>query len=528
MSQLTAEQAASELLRRRRARGNLVDFSQAIEIPGAPVSDDEEAWLFQPIETTVAKHHIVTMQKVQSCIEQPYGRLMIFEPPGSAKSTYACVVGSTWAMGKYPGLRCLMTSYAGKPIIRASKKARQICRSKLYTDIWERETTIPKGSEAADEWELTNGSGMFVAGLLGGITSSRCDLGIIDDPVAGREEAESETIRAKTLSAYYDDFLTRLKPNASIIIIQTRWHENDLAGSILPENWKGESGEIACRDGQTWTVLCIPAQADRADDPLGRAIGDYLWPEWFTPRHWQMYQTRARTWASLYQQKPTPDDGIYFRRANFKRHTKGSEPVGCTNYLSSDFATKEGDGDYTVHGVLGVDSESHLWVRDGYRAQVETDVGIDRAIDLIRDYEPIYWFGESGPIESSIGPDIKRSMRKRGRFVARDLLPSIANKVQRARGIMGRVSAGEVSIVEGPWGDQLIEELIAFPGGRHDDGVDMMSLFGRALDRLLDGHEDAADDEEEQQRNQPFRRRHVEGLNRSHEREKSEKAKMFR
>ena len=528
---ITPESAAAELLRRRRARISLVDYSQAIEIPGAPVSEDEDAWLFKPIETTVALHQRVMMEWIQECIETDFGRLMIFAPPGSAKSSYAAVVAPTWAMGRYPGTRVLATSYAGKPIIRASKKGRQICASDLYRNIWEQETTIPNGSNAADEWELTNGSGLFAAGLLGGITSSRCDLGIIDDPVAGREEAESETIRKKTIDAYRDDFLTRLKPNASIILIQTRWHEDDLAGSILPEDWKGESGYIECRDGQTWRVLCIPAECDRTDDPLGRKIGDFLWPEWFSPRHWSIFKKIARTWSSLFQQKPTPDDGIYFHRADILRHRAGTEPEGCTKYLSSDFATKDDAGDFTVHGVVNIGADSRIWIAGGWRGQKETDKTIARAIDLIEEHEPVYWLGESGPIESSIGPDIKRQMRKRQKYAARLLMPSIANKVQRARGIMGRVSAGEVSIVEGPWGDQLVEELIAFPGGRYDDGVDMMSLIGRAIDKLLDGHETASEDPAEKMRNEPFRRRHIEGRTRKDaefEREKSDRAKAYR
>jgi predicted phage terminase large subunit-like protein len=522
---VTRKNAATELLRRELSQESLIEYSQAIEIPGAPLSEDPDEWMFKPIESSVALHHRVIMAAAQACISEDYGRLMVFAPPGSAKSSYAAVVAPTWAMGKYPGIRVLAASYASRPIIRASKRARQICGSDLYENIWDKPTTIVKGSNAADEWELTNGSGFFAAGLLAGITSSRCDLGILDDPVAGREEAESEGMRKKTVDAYYDDFLSRLKPKASVILIQTRWHQDDLAGCILPENYKGESGRILCRDGQTWNVLSISAQADRGDDVLGRAKGDYLWPEWFSNRHWELYKSKSRTWASLYQQQPVPDDGIYFKRDKFRRHAAGSEPEGMTRYMASDFATKDDDGDYSVHHGSGVDSTGDIYITHIYRKQVETDVSIPAALDMLATVEPSLWFGEKGPIESSIGPDIKRQMRRRRKYAARELLPSITNKVQRARGIIAAVNAGTVSIVEGPLGDQLIEECVAFPGGRHDDGVDCLSLLGRALDQMYDGR--APEKEPEQHKSVLFNRQFIENQRREDEREKRERDNYY-
>jgi len=521
-STITPAEAARELLRRRRARESLVGYSQAITIPGAPVSEDPDEWLFKPVETAVAKHHQVTMEAIDRCIHTDYGRLMIFEPPGSAKSTYASVVGTTYAMGKHPGLRCLMTSYAATPIIRHSKRARQIASSPEFSSIWG--CSVVGGSNAADEWELTNGSGMFAAGLMGGLTSSRCDLGIIDDPVAGREEAESETIRKKTRAAYDDDFLTRLKPKASIIIIQTRWAQEDLAGSILPEDYDGRSGPVECRDGQVWEVLNIPAQCERADDPVGRQIGEYLWPEWFSERHWNMYKANARTWSSLYQQRPVPDEGIHFKRENFKRFSDSETPENLRKYLSSDFATKEKAGDYTAHVVFGMDEDADIFILGGFNEQVETDKGVKAAIDLIKIHKPQLWLGESGVIESAIGPEVKRQMRKRQTYAARELLPSISDKVARSRGFAARVSAETVWVKAGAFGDALIEQLVAFPAGRYDDLVDCCSLIGRALDQLMDAETPKKDREKPIV---PFSRAHIESLDRDREREARERKRYF-
>lgn len=522
---VTSAQAATELMRRRKARASLVDYSQAIAIPGAPVSDSPDEWMFAPIETSVALHHRVIMQACQECIEQDYGRLMIFAPPGSAKSSYAAVVAPTWAMGRFPGSRVLTVSYASAPIIRASKRSRQICKSDAYRSIWETPATITPGSSAADEWELDNGSGLFAVGMLGGVTSTRCDFGVIDDPVSGREDAESETMRRKTLDAYHDDFLTRLKPKASIILIQTRWHQDDLAGHILPEDYRGQSGLIKCRDGQVWNVLSIPAQADAADDPLGRDIGDYLWPEWFSARHWDIYKGNGRTWSSLYQQKPIPDDGIYFKKADFLRHEPGTAPEHLTYYMASDFATKDGDGDRTEHGICGIDDKYGLWFEAGDGGQLSTDKGIAKALALTRSWSPTLWLGEKGPIESAIGPTITQQMEILKTWVARWLLPSIANKVQRARGLMAAVEGGRVSVVTGEWGDALIDQMVSFPGGRYDDKVDMASLIGRAADIVARGGKPESNDQRPP--TIPFTRRHIEGLDR-HEHDQQRRKRLTR
>ena len=115
--------------------------------------------------------------------------------------------------------------------------------------------------------------------------------------------------------------MTRAKPKMWCLLIQTRWSEMDLAGSILPESYEGESGLIHCRDGQNWKVLCIPAKAERADDPLGRPVGEYLWPEWFPRDHWRTWEDNpraARTWNALFQQRPAPLAGIHFHRDMFR------------------------------------------------------------------------------------------------------------------------------------------------------------------------------------------------------------------
>jgi hypothetical protein len=328
---LDPQQAAQELLRRRRARASLVEYSQAIDIPGIPMLDgpelenpiETEPTVYKPVEQRVAIHHLLMMQAIQRCMVKPRGRTMIFAPPGSAKSTYGAVLGPAWGMGKWPGYQVILGSYATSIAVKQSRKVRAIKRNSQENCIWAEKPTLMEDQRAVDDWQLTNGSSMMAAGLLAGITGNRCDLLVLDDPVANREQADSPTLREKTYNEYIDTAMTRAKPRMSVLIIQTRWHEEDLAGSILPIDYSGESGLIDCRDGQQWEVLSIPAEAEREDDPLGRKPGEFLWPEWFPKEHWSTWRDNpraARTWAALYQQRPAPFTGVHFNREMFRMY----------------------------------------------------------------------------------------------------------------------------------------------------------------------------------------------------------------
>lgn len=495
LSELSREAAAAELLRRRRARDSLIDFSQSITIPGAPMADDPDCWLFRPIESSVAAHHRLIMAAVEKCIRKPMGRLMLFLPPGSAKSTYASVVTPPWAMGKWPGYKVILASYASTPAERASKRCRAIVNSNEYAAIWPNRVMLKSGSGAVNEWELTNDSALLAVGVLGAVTSARADLLVIDDPVAGREEANSETVRKKTREAYDDDLLTRLKPNASVILILTRWHPQDLAGSILPESYNGESGEILCRDGMVWDVVCLPAKAERNDDPLGRQVGEYLWPEWFPPAHWAQYERNARTWASLYQQRPRPDEGNQFESSWFKWYDEDEVPSTLRIYGASDYAvTKKSltnDPDFTEHGIFGVDEGGDIWLRDWWFGQQESDVTITAELNLAKRWRPVVTYGESGVIEKAIGPLRTRLMREMRVRVMREWLPSVTDKVSRVAGFRARAHAGTVHLPRGKaWANRLVDQLVAFNGlpGNQDDGVDVCGLIGRALDEIRDAH----------------------------------------
>ncbi len=395
-------QIVNEQQRRKRARNSLIEFTHAIEVPGRPLSPDPDAWLFSPIETAVAPHHALLLRTADQVINTPQGRAMILMPPGSAKSTYCSSVLPTYAMGRRRGFRMMVTSYSSELARKHSRRARSIANSPDYFRIFD--TRVSADAFAADDWALTNGSEYMAAGIQAGLTGNRADGIVIDDPVKGRDEANSEAIRTATRDAYEDDIKTRLTPGGWIILIQTRWHQDDLAGSILPADWAGESGLIRCRDGLDWNVLCVPARADRRDDPLGRRIGDYLWPELFPRQPLDAVRARPRTWNALYQQKPAPETGSFFE-ADWLHTCEVLPPLDQLRvYGASDYAVSERHGDYTVHIVVGLDSAGRMYVLDLWRRQAKANVWVEAACGLMQQWRPVMWAEEAGQINGAVGP----------------------------------------------------------------------------------------------------------------------------
>lgn len=530
---LKPERAAQELLRRRRARTSLIEYGRSIDIPGTPAHDPyagipdnelpEEAWrderdvVFAPIESVVVKHHRVMLDAMQQTIETWGGRLIIQAPPGSAKSTYASVVASTWAMGKFPGFGVLLGSYATPIARKHSRRAQQITRQADYSTIWPERPTLQRGVQAAHEWALSNGSEYLAGGILAGLAGFRADLVVADDLIANREDAESAVIREKTMDEFRDGLESRLKPGGSIILINTRWHHEDPCGQLLPVDYDGGSGYVIGQDGREWLVLNMPARAERADDPVGREVGEYLWPEWFPRKHWQAFENdpRARRrWASLYQQRPTADEGEDFKREWFHFYEPDELPEHLTYYAASDFAVTEvepedqrqGRIDWTEHGVVGIDEDGDLWFVAWWSGQKETDVSIDAMIDLAVEWRPRRWWDEGGTIDKAIRSAIRKRQRERavygkhgsakkprperGTFFRLEAIPRIADKRAKCQAFQARASARTCHLPRWQsWAHEVVGQLTGFPGHRYDDKYDVCGLFGRGIDQMTDAVE---------------------------------------
>ena len=459
-----------------------------VDIPTVPVSDADDSDFHTRRFGTLAHHHALWCDALDD-VEAGLYNLMGFMPPGAAKSTYTDVVFGPRYLARQPRRQIILASYATDIVRKQGRRARQLVKSASFQELFPG-VTLSTESSAMDEWALSNGSEFMAGGLLSGLTGNRAGLGIIDDPIRGRKDAESQTIRDSTWDAYQDDFCSRLKPGACQVMILTRWHEDDPAGRILPEGWSGESGMFEGRDGRAWRVICLPAIADRDDDPLGRKIGDTLWPEWFPASHWEPFRRNARTWASLYQQKPSPDEGTYFQRDWFGRWSNDDPetalPPNLHHYLTSDHAQTE-DGDWTVMRVWGIAPDGDVFLIGGFRHRKTADETAERAIEMIRRYKPLCWFPENDATWRSIAPFITRMLREANLGCRIEPLPTSGDKISKSRGFQGLAAQGRVWLPDTQEGDEILDEYLRFPAGKHDDEVDAAALIGRAIDEAHPG-----------------------------------------
>lgn len=413
-----------------------------------------------------AAHHKLLIQKLEAIERGDIDRLMVCMPPGSAKSTYTSVEFPAWYMGRNPSKSVIAASHTQELAERFGRRVRNIVASDAFRSVFG--FGVAEDSSSAGRWDTSVGGEYFAAGVGGSITGRRADLAVIDDPVKSREDADSERSRQKAWEWYTNDLLTRLKPGAKQIVVMTRWHEDDLGGRIL------------ARERDRWELVELPMEA-MPNDPLGRAVGERLWPEWFTDEMVAVAKMDMRAWNALYQQQPASEDGDYFKR-DWMAQEYEAPPPNLRMYGASDYAVTDGSGDYTEHGVFGVDYTGSIYVLDWWRGQSSSDVWIDAKCDLIARHSPQCWFGEAGPIRRAVEPFLRKRMVERNALCRVEWLPSINDKPTRARSFQALASMGKVIWPKhANWKSDVQGQLLRFPAGKHDDAVDVCGLIGRGL-----------------------------------------------
>jgi len=406
-------------------------------------------------------------------------RVMIMMPPGSAKSTYASVVFPAWQMGRCE-TEIILTGW-GDPICRRhGKRARTICASDLYRGVMS--TWLDPNTRAAEDWALTNKSTYKSSGINSGVAGFRCDGLVWDDLTKNRKEADSRTIRDDTYNAYIDDARSRKKPDAWEVGIGTRWHEEEIMGRILPEGYAGESGYMRCRDGNVWLVICLAAECEREDDPLGRDVGEMIWPEWFGTDYWAEKRVNPRSWGSLYQQRPAPEEGIYFKKEWFKFYDE--LPEG-DNYIAFDPAvSEEEDADDTCIAPFRVDEFARIYLIDDWTHRATMDVWIEQLMRMGQQYKPMEMISETGVIRRASEPFIKRAMLNMKAFFRFEWVHRHADKTAMARAAQGMCASGQFYLPNSPLGMRWRDEMLRFPAGKDDHRVDALANLCLRLEEI--------------------------------------------
>ncbi len=241
-------------------------------------------------------------------------RLMIEVPPRHGKSVTTTVNFPPWHLGHHPNHEFIICSYASQLAMTFSRGVREIIRDEAYQSLFPR-TELKADTTSAEHWRTTKGGGLLAAGVGGPMTGNGAHILVIDDPVKNAQEAESETIREGHEQWYNSTAYTRLAPGGGVLFIMTRWHHDDLAGRLLKKMAEG---------GDQWEVVSYPAVA-MEDEPYRRK-GEALHPERYDEIALNRIQKAVgeRTWWSLYQQQPTPDEGSYFMRDMLRMYKQGA------------------------------------------------------------------------------------------------------------------------------------------------------------------------------------------------------------
>ena len=279
-----------------------------------------------------------------------------------------------WWLGCNPGREVVAASYGSRLVKSFGRTMRNLASSAAHRRIFPG-TTLSVDSQAQDLWRTADGGSYQAVGVGSGITGFGADLIVIDDPVQGREQADSEVMQEKVWDWYLNDMYTRRQPGCSVVVIGTRWHEADLIGKLLEAQEAG---------GDQWEILHHPAINDD---------GEALWPESFPIE--ELLRTRAqmdmsdpRIFRSLYQGDPLPDEGVYFRR-EWLRYSDPPPRERMRIYAASDYATKHAEGDWTVHVIVGVDPQDDIHILDLWRARTDSDVWVEQTINLAGAWGPL-------------------------------------------------------------------------------------------------------------------------------------------
>jgi predicted phage terminase large subunit-like protein len=427
-----------------------------------------------------AHHHRLIARHLEAVERGDIKRLMITMPPRHGKSMLASEFFPAWYIGRNPDHYVVTATYAQELADDFGRKVKNQIEDEAYKAIFPG-VSLADDSKSAKRFHIDGNAGgyehaisqrgaFYAVGVGGPLTGRGAHLLLIDDPVKNREDAESEVIRKKTKDWYTSTAYTRLMPGGRIVIIQTRWHEDDLAGWLQNEH-----------EHEGWVVLNLPAINNE---------GLALWPEQYDIDALEQIKRALppRDWSALYQQSPSPETGDYFKREWIRTVEKMPPKETLAVYGASDYAVTSGGGDYTVHVVVGVDNEGRLWLLDMWRGQASSDVWVDAFCNLVRKWKPIGWAEETGQIKSGVGPFLVKRMMETQSYVAREQFATRGDKAVRAQSIRGRMAlAGMYVQQDAPFLSDLISEMMSFPVGVHDDQVDALGLAGQLMDRMSTG-----------------------------------------
>ena len=396
--------------------------------------------------------------------------LMVFMPPGHAKSSIISEAFPAWLLGMYPDKQVILSTYGQEFSETWGRKSRDMLLR--FGHVFG--AGVRQDSKSVSEWRVAGRRGvMYAVGVGGQTTGKRADVAIVDDPVKNAAEAESEVYRENLYRWFQQTLYTRLTPAGAVVLCMTRWHHDDLAGRLLRDRDEGR--------GLPWRVLNFPALAEEEGDALGRVVGEPLWPKLYGRERLAEIQATLSElqWLAMYQQRPTPESGSTYHREWFERRYD-TLPALDRRILAVDSAFKTGVGaDYSALEVWGITANGYYLVHVANERLEYPDL-IARIRQLAEEHRVAGVYIE----DKASGQSAVQTLQRETRLPVVPV-PVTMSKEARADGNTPTWRSGRVFLpAHAPWVADFVQQHVLFPRAAHDDMVDAGNI---ALDVLKYG-----------------------------------------
>jgi len=424
----------------------------------------ERAWRFFPHTLAEylsrgmwhAYYYLVMISNlITEAIANGNGRIIVLMPPRHGKSELISHYVPVWFLENWPNQNIILSSYEADFAASWGRKVRDTIQKHRN----ELSVRVSSASSSAARWNTTSGGGMVTAGAGGAITGRGGNLIIVDDPIKNWLEAQSDTTRQRLLDWFYSTLYTRAEPDSTIIIIQTRWHESDLAGDIIAKNTR------------EWQVIRFPALAE-ADDPLGRKIDEALCPERYDRERLLKIKETTGTgiFEGLYQQHPAPPKGQIFNRNWWRFYDELPDLSVIIQSWDCGFETGSHNS-YTVGQTWGM-AKNGYYLIDQFRDRLEYTDLIRAVKAQYRKHNPEYVLIEYQASGRSLVQDLYRNTN----LPIKAIKSTRDSKPVRAEIVTPVIECGRVHLPkQAHWVNDFLHEMTLFPSGKFSDQVDALS-----------------------------------------------------
>jgi len=417
-----------------------------------------------------------------------HDRIAVSMAPRFGKSQMISIYYPAWYLGKHPDHKVIVASHTADLAIDMARKVRNLMQTAEYRQIFP-DVSIAVDAKAAGKWNTNKGGEYYATGVGGALAGRGGHLIIVDDPLSEQDIKSGNTDSLDTTYEWFRAGLrTRLMPEGKICILHTRWHLRDLIGRLVKDAGMNP-------DADQYEVFEFPAILFE-DDPDAQKS---LWPEQWPLE--SLLRTKASMpawqWNAQYQQNPTAQESAIIKRDWIRWWTKDTPPPCDFIVQAYDTAltTKE-RSDYSVCQTWGVftseeDDSTNVILLNRVKGKYEFPELKAMALQQSKDWEP-----DSVIVEAKAsGQPLIDEMRRSGLFV-QDFSPGKGqDKIARLNAVSDMFSSGQIWFPETRWATEVVEELLAFPAGEHDDEVDtctlaLMRIRKGGMLRLHTDHED--------------------------------------